>query len=92
LHSYQLSFVAKIAWALKRGKWPQKGVIWGLTCPEMVNFIPKWPNFKIVQNGILIASSKKPEQGNLLSQPAPFYFLFATRPPLFSGVSPRARS
>jgi hypothetical protein len=27
LRSYQLSFVAKMA--LKRGKWPQKGVIWG---------------------------------------------------------------
>jgi hypothetical protein len=27
LNSYQLSFLVKVAWALKRGKWPQKGVI-----------------------------------------------------------------
>jgi hypothetical protein len=93
LRSYQLSFVAKTAWALKRGKWLQKGVIWGLTCPEMIQFHPKTANFKIVQNCILIAGSKKPEQGNLLNQPAPFFFIYNTTPPFFfSGVSPRRRS
>jgi hypothetical protein len=34
LHTYQLSFVAKIAWALKRGEWPRKGVIWGPNMPR----------------------------------------------------------
>jgi hypothetical protein len=38
--TYQLSFVAKVASALKRGKWPQKGVIWGLMFPKMVQFYP----------------------------------------------------
>ena len=28
------SFVAKIAWALERGKLPQKGVIWGPSMPR----------------------------------------------------------
>jgi hypothetical protein len=38
LRSHQLSFVVKTAWALTLGKWPQKGVIWGLIHPEVVQF------------------------------------------------------
>ena len=34
LNSYRHSFVAKVAWALKRGKWPQKGGDLGPNVPR----------------------------------------------------------
>jgi hypothetical protein len=51
LRSFHLSFVVvKTAWALKRGKWPQKGVIWGLKCPEMaLQFHSKMAKFQNFQ-------------------------------------------
>jgi hypothetical protein len=41
----------------------------------------------------LIASSKKPEQGNLLSQPAPFFLLYIcnTTPPFFRCLTASAQ-
>ena len=62
----------------------KRGDLGGLTCPEMVQFHPQMSKFqKIVQNEILIARSKKLEQGNLLSQPAPFLFYLHDPPPFF---------
>jgi hypothetical protein len=79
LPSYQISFVVKSAWALKRGKWPQKGVIWGRMYPKMVQFHPKMAQIsKKFQKNILNARSKNLEKGDLLSQTAadtaPFFF------------------
>jgi hypothetical protein len=83
---YQKTLVVKVAWALKRGKWPQKRGDLGHNIPRNGPISPKnGPNFKIIQNNILIARSKILEQGNLLSQTSPFIYLFTTRtpPPLF---------
>jgi hypothetical protein len=58
----------------------KKGDLGAWHAPKRSNFIPKWPNFEIVPKAILIARSKKPEQGNLLSQPAPYLFYFKHDP------------
>jgi hypothetical protein len=88
--------VVKVAWALKRGKWPQKGVIWGLmpNVPRngpisprngQISSFPK-QHFGTVQ----AARSKNLEQGNLLSQTAPFIFYLQHDSPFFP-VSHRGR-
>jgi hypothetical protein len=69
-----------------------RGIDINKNAPKWSNSIPKWPNFKIFQNYILIARSKKLEQGNLLSQPAPFiFFICNTTPPFFRCLTASAQ-
>jgi hypothetical protein len=72
----QTSFCGKNRLGAETGKMAAKRGDLGPHVPRNGSPIspPNRPNFKIVLNNILIARSKKPEQGNLLSQPAPFFF------------------
>jgi hypothetical protein len=90
--SYQLSFVKKLLGRLN-GAAVKRGDLGPNYMPRNGPISP--PNgqiSKFSKNKILVARAKKLEQGNILSQPAPFLFIFAARSPPFSGVSPRARS
>jgi hypothetical protein len=68
----------------------KRGDLGGLICPEMAQFHPKMAKFQnsLQQNYIAIARSKKLEQGRSFKPTSAIFFFFATRTPLFSGVSP----
>ena len=80
---YQLPFFVEVA-SLER---------LGVMRPEMAQFHPKakWPNFKIVQNNILIARSKK-ISSRAIFQAKQRHFFFLQHDPPFFPVPHRERS